>query len=167
MKCIGELKTLDSDGRRTLVMLELLTNPANVERYVGQRIDVSLDTHRDSRSLQANKFFWACVQDICNATFEDKDKVYLDLLRHYGQYTVVRIPKEALDLLKRQWRETEVITEVDGMVDVFCYFGSHTYNASEFARLLEGVKDTMRNAGLEPPPDERMKAIIEGLKNDN
>lgn len=165
MKCAGKIQNIARtlDGK-TLATLILLTRPENVERYAQYNLDVSFDRHRESRSKQANKFLWACINDICNATFEDKDKVYLDLLRHYGQFTLVRIPKDAIDLLKRQWREVEVVGEVDGKLDVLCFFGSHTYNSKEFARLLEGVKDMMRSAGLEPPPDERMQAIIEGME---
>ena len=165
MKCAGKIQNIARtlDGK-TLATLILLTRPEKVEGYIRYNLDVSFDRHRESRSKQANKFLWACIGDICNATYEDKDKVYLDLLRHYGQFTLVRIPKDAIDLLKRQWRETEVVGEVDGKLDVLCYFGSHTYNSKEFARLLEGVKDMMRSAGLEPPPDERMQAIIEGME---
>lgn len=165
MKCAGKIQNIARtlDGK-TLATLILLTRPENVERYAQYNLDVSFDRHRESRSKQANKFLWACINDICNATFEDKDKVYLDLLRHYGQFTLVRIPKDAIDLLKRQWREVEVVGEVDGKLDVLCFFGSHTYNSKEFARLLEGVKDMMRSAGLEPPPDERMQSIIEDME---
>ena len=167
MKTTGKIISISRTLQgRTLLAAELLTHPANVEGYIGYDVDISLDRHREQRSKQANKFLWACIQDVCNATYQDKDTVYLDLLKHYGQYTLIQIPKEALDLLKRQWREVEVVGEIDGRLDVLCFFGSHTYNASEFQRLLEGVKDTMRSAGIEPPPDERMKAIIEGLEHE-
>lgn len=164
MRCEGDIKSIAQtpDGK-TLAILILLTHPENVEGYTKYHLDISLDKHREHRSKQANSFLWACIKDIANATYGDKDAIYYDLLRHYGQYTLVRIPKDALDLLKRQWKETEVVGEVDGKLDVLCYFGSHTYNSKEFARLLEGVKDMMRSAGLVPPPDERMRSIIDGL----
>lgn len=146
------------------VTIQVAATPKNLERYMDKPIEITFEEYREKRSLQANKFLWACIGDICNAVHEDKDKVYLDLLRHYGQYTLIRIPAEALDILKRQWRETEVVGEIDGKIDVLCYFGSHTYNSKEFARLLDGVKEMMRSAGLEPPPDEEMKAVIERME---
>lgn len=146
------------------VTIQVAATPQNLERYMDKPLEITFEEYREKRSLQANKFLWACIGDICNAVHEDKDRVYLDLLRHYGQYTLIRIPAEALDILKRQWRETEVVGEIDGKIDVLCYFGSHTYNSKEFARLLDGVKEMMRSAGLEPPPDEEMKAIIERME---
>ena len=146
------------------VTIQVAATPQNLEKYMDKPIEITFEEYHEKRSLQANKFLWACIGDICNAVHEDKDKVYLDLLRHYGQYTLIRIPAEALDILKRQWRETEVVGEIDGKIDVLCYFGSHTYNSKEFARLLDGVKEMMRSAGLEPPPDEEMKAVIERME---
>ena len=146
------------------VTIQVAATPQNLERYMDKPLEITFEEYREKRSLQANKFLWACIGDICNAVHEDKDRVYLDLLRHYGQYTLIRIPAEALDILKRQWRETEVVGEIDGKIDVLCYFGSHTYNSKEFARLLDGVKEMMRSAGLEPPPDEEMKAVIERME---
>lgn len=150
--------------KNVAVTIQVAATPQNLERYMDKPIEITLEEYHEKRSLQANKFLWACIADICNAVHEDKDRVYLDLLRHYGQYTLIRIPAEALDILKRQWRETEVVGEIDGKVDVLCYFGSHTYNSKEFARLLDGVKEMMRSAGLEPPPDEEMKAVIERME---
>lgn len=150
--------------KNAAVTIHVAAAPKNLEKYMDKPLEVTFEEYREKRSLQANKFLWACIGDICNAMHEDKDKVYLDLLRHYGQYTLIRIPAEALDILKRQWRETEVVGEIDGKIDVLCYFGSHTYNSKEFARLLDGVKEMMRSAGLEPPPDEEMKAVIERME---
>lgn len=150
--------------KNVAVTIQVAATPKNIERYADKAIEITFEEYHEKRSLQANKFLWACIGDICNAVHEDKDRVYLDLLRHYGQYTLIRIPAEALDILKRQWRETEVVGEIDGKVDVLCYFGSHTYNSKEFARLLDGVKEMMRSAGLEPPPDEEMKAVIERME---
>ena len=115
--------------KNVAVTIHVAATPQNLERYMDKPIEITLEEYREKRSLQANKFLWACIGDICTAVHEDKDRVYLDLLRHYGQYTLIRIPAEALDILKRQWRETEVVGEIDGKVDVLCYFGSHTYNS--------------------------------------
>lgn len=150
--------------KNAAVAIHVAAAPKNLERFMGKPLEITIEEYHEKRSLQANRFLWACIADICNAVNEDKDKVYLDLLRHYGQYTVVRIPAEALDILKRQWKEVEVVGEVDGKMDVLCYFGSHTYNSKEFARLLDGVKDMMRNAGLEAPPDAEMQEIINRME---
>ena len=168
MNTRGQIKNIamSPSNRRAVVTIEVTAAPQAVERYTGQLLDISIDKHQERRSLQANKFFWACVMDICNALNEDKDKVYFTLLRRYGQYTMLRVPAEAVDKLKKEWRETEVISteDQDGMVDVLCYFGSHTYTAREFQRLLNGVKWEMEQIGLEPPPDERMRAVIKELE---
>lgn len=146
------------------VTLEVAATPKKMETLKDKPLEITFEEWSDKRSLRANRFFWACVGDIANAMHEDKDRIYKDLLRHYGQFDMIQIPKDSLRLLKAQWRDVEVVGDLGDRIDVLCYYGSHTYNRKEFARLLDGMKDMMRDAGLEPPPDEEMKAVLERME---
>lgn len=127
-----------------------------------------IEPHREKRSLDANAMLWACMQEIAQAIQTDKWSVYLQMLKRYGKFSYVIVRPEAVEAMKKQWRELEVVGEVDvnGQkgVQLLCYYGSSTYNTKEFSVLLDGVISEMREMGLEPPPDKETKALIEAME---
>lgn len=137
------------------------------ERLKDADLDIDIKQHRERRSKDANALLWKCISEISTAISADKWDVYLRLLRRYGRYTYVCIKPEALDSMMRQWRELEVIGEIEingqKAVQCLCYFGSSTYNTQEFSELLDGVVTEMENVGLKAPPSEEMQRSLEQL----
>jgi len=127
------------------------------------------------RSLDANALLWECIGKVASANRVDKWDVYLDYLRRFGRYTYIEVPEPALDYLKRQWREVEVIGETeerewtlkDGRrtrcksVQALCYVGSSKYSTKEFGALLDGVIADMEQMDIEPPTSGEMRRALE------
>lgn len=149
-----------------------------------QEKDLSVDIKpfRKHRSKDANGLLWHCIGIIAQAFNADKWDIYLGALKDHGQFTYITALDEAVEDIKKQWREVEVIG--DTVMDVLntetgeleprsakqmlCYFGSSTYNTAEFSRLLNGVIEEMKELGLERPTSEEMKrALDEVEKNEN
>ena len=86
------------------------------------------------------------------------------MLERYGRYTTVLVKAEAVEGLQRVWRETRVVGERDDMTEVLCYYGSSTYDSSEFSRLLDGVVGEMKELHLPPPPSREMQAALAELE---
>lgn len=121
---------------------------------------------RKRRSTDANALLWACIGDIAAALRADKWNIYILMLRRYGVYTYICVKPEAVEAVKAQWRECEVIGDIDvgsgeKAVQMLCYFGSSTYNTKEFSVLLDGVISDMKEMGLTPPPSEEMRRALE------
>ena len=76
--------------------------------------------------------------------------------------------ENVVDAVKRQWRECEVIGEIDihgsKGIQMLCYFGSSTYDSKEFSVLLNGVIAEMQDIGLQPPPSKEMRKALERLE---
>jgi hypothetical protein len=113
---------------------------------------------------------WACLGDIAKVLQRDTWSLYLLMLKRYGKYTTLLLQPNAVEMMKRQWREVEevgdtTIVNEDGeaqkMVYLNCYFGSSTYDSKEFSCLLDGVVNEMKDIGLEPPPSKEMQRAIE------
>lgn len=130
-----------------------------------EKLQIKAEKHRERRSLDANALLWKCLGDIASELRTDKWEVYLQMLKRYGKYTYICVKPSVVDAMKTQWRESEVIGEVDingkKAVQMLCYFGSSTYDTKEFSALLDGVVSEMTEMGLQPPMSQDMQRALE------
>jgi len=133
-----------------------------------QEKEWELKEHKEKRSLDANGLLWACLQEIAVALRSDKWSIYLQMLKRYGKFSYVIVRENAVEAMKKQWRELEEVGEIDihgeKAVQLLCYYGSSTYNKKEFSVLLDGVISEMREMGLTPPPDRQTKELLSQWK---
>ena len=136
-----------------------------LEKLRGFDISAELSKWTKKRSTDANALFWSCISSISSELRSDKWEVYLMMLKRYGQFTYVCVAPKAVEAVKRQWRECEVIgdIEINGKqaVQLLCYYGSSTYCSKEFSCLIDGVISEMKELGLETPIPEDVKRSIE------
>lgn len=127
-----------------------------------------LKEHKEKRSNDANGLLWSCLQEIASIIHTDKWSVYLTMLKRYGKFSYVIVHPDAVESMRKQWRELEVVGEVDVNgrkgVQLLCYYGSSTYNTKEFSVLLDGVISEMKEMGLTPPPTREMQMLLEKMK---
>lgn len=178
MKIRGKLIDISMAFKRLVISFEVTAGKAeDIEKYLDRILDISFAKHREKRSLDANACLWKCLSDIARANKTDKWTEYLRALRDYGRYTYILIEHNAVEDLRRQWREIEVIGEakyldeetgeIKPMCEVLCYYGSSTYNSREFSVLLEGVIEDMKDLGLDTPLRADVREMIAELeKND-
>ena len=161
----GRIKNLSWEGGKLQVTLELTTPQTGLESLQDCDLDISIDKHREKRSKNANALLWACIGEMAEALRADKWEVYLQMLRRYGQYTYICVKPQAVEAVKRQWRESEELGEIliggQKAVQMLCYYGSSTYDSKEFSALLDGVISEMKEIGLQPPMPEEVKRAIE------
>ena len=150
--------------RKPQVTLEFDGLPDNAGDGLNGDLRVKIQPWKESRSDRANRLLWACIGEIAKATRTDKWDVYLDALKHYGKYTYVCVRPDAVEALKKQWRECEVLGDIningDRATQVLCYYGSHLYDTEEMAYLIDGVMQEMRNIDLPVPLTEKDKAVL-------
>ena len=128
-------------------------------------LDVTLKVHREKRSKDANALLWACIGDIARETEVDKWDVYLNLLRRYGKFTYIVVKADAAEAVRKQWRESEIIGEIDihgtKGVQMLCYYGSSTYDTHEMSVLLNGTISEMETLNLQRPASSDMRRALE------
>lgn len=127
-----------------------------------------IEEHKEKRSLNANALLWKCLGDIANAINSDKWTVYLQMLKRYGTYTHICVKPEAVEGIRKQWREVEEVGrgKINGVesVQLLCYFGSSTMNSKEFSYLLSGVISELESMGLPSPAEEDLDRVIKQLE---
>lgn len=181
MKLRARLSDLKSELGKVTVSFSTGADPADLEKYKDKDLDLEVKIHRNKRSLDANACFWACIRDLADKLGFDNWGMYLMELEKYGQFVNVKVRSDALDDLRLHWREIVVVGEETVTEDIIgasgypaeqevtyyyvnCYYGSHEYNTKEFSHLLDGVIQDMKDLGLDTPPSEDMKRMIEELE---
>lgn len=166
MKAKGRITGIQMPFRskRPVVSFEVQAEPEALEKYMDIDLDINFSRHRNRRSIDANAFLWACLGEIARAISSDTWSIYLYMLERYGKFTHILVKPEAVEQVRQVWRETKIVGEKDGMIQMLCFFGSSTYNTKEFSQLLDGVVSEMKEMHLETPPDEEMKRLLEGMR---
>ena len=146
------------------------TSEEIIKWLLGQDRDklFDLSPHKEKRSLNQNALLWEMLGQIASALRTDKWDVYLQMLKRYGTYTYICVKPNAVEAIKKQWREVEEIGRgtLNGQeaVELLCYFGSSTMSGHEFSVLLDGVKSEMQEMGL-PVPDRELERIVKQLED--
>lgn len=175
MDLTGMIKSIHQDYEtgRFSITISIDDGKAVVEHLLKlnrEKVSMKLEKWREKRSGEANRLLWKCLGEIGKAMNPPLDKwnVYLDKLREYGEYTTLTVPVEAVDVLKRKWRETEVVGDMDiegkKHAVVNCYYGSSDLNTKQFSVLLDGVINDMEQMGLPRPPSKEMRRALEQLE---
>lgn len=170
MEFTGHLSNIVRDWRSNELQITFAVNESLTDAQINEikdvdKLVVKAEKWRKKRSLDANGLLWHSIGQIAAVLNTDKWEVYLQMLKRYGKFTYIVVKGSAVEAMKRQWRECEVIGDVtvNGQkgVQMLCYFGSSTYNTKEFSTLLNGVISEMQGIGLQPPLPKDVQAAIE------
>lgn len=178
MDFTGKIQNIVKDWQTGKFHITFTVNEASAINEIDsikdcEKLSIRAVQFRNKRSLDANGLLWVCLGKIAEAMNPpiDKWEVYLKMLKRYGQYTYICVKPKMVEAVKMQWRECEVVGEVDingqKATQMLCYFGSSTYNTKEFSVLLDGVISEMAEMGLETPTSEEMKQSLEQWERKN
>lgn len=178
MECTGKIQNVSKDWLTGQFNITFSINEPSAINEIDkikdcEKLAIKAVKHRERRSLDANALLWLCLGRIATSfeTPVDKWEVYLQMLKRYGKYTYICVKPNVVEAVKAQWRECEVIGNVNingqEAVQMLCYFGSSTYNTKEFSFLLDGVISEMKEMKLETPASEDMRKALELWEKQN
>jgi hypothetical protein len=176
MECTGKIQNVSKDWMTGKFQITFEINEPSAINEIQkikdcEKLAIKATKHRERRSLDANALLWLCLGRIADVLRSDKWEVYLQMLKRYGKFTYICVKPNVVDAVKAQWRECEVIGNVNingqEAVQMLCYFGSSTLNTKEFSVLLDGVISEMREIGLETPASEDMRRALEQWEKQN
>lgn len=176
MKFTGKFLSVSRDWQTGHYQIAFSVNEESVlpeieKIQAAKKLSVTAKVYRKHRSLDANGLLWHCLGQIAADQGADKWDIYLMMLKRYGKFTYICVKPSVVDAVKAQWRECEVVGEVNingqKAVQMLCYFGSSTYNSKEFSVLLDGVISEMKELGLQPPLTGDIKRAMENYGQHN
>lgn len=128
---------------------------------------VTVRKWRERRSLDANGYMWALIEQIALETGSTKDEVYENFIREYGfldedenGYITITLRSDIdIDRLPGHWR-TYATDNPDWRV-CRAIRGTSTYDTKEMSYFLDRVIEAAKELGIEtmtPEEIERIKA---------
>lgn len=121
------------------------------ELHQAEKLSIKIDKYRERRSLNANNYAWKLLNEIGNVTRSDKDTVYLEMLKRYGQTAVVsllaHIPAEWYLKYYEELGESRLNGQLFKHYKVFK--GSSEFDTREMSIFLDGVVSEAEDLGIQ------------------
>ena len=115
------------------------------------------------RSLNANNYLWQIIQQIADKIGSTKEEVYKQAIQDKGQFQIIPVKDEAVDLFIKCWSKNGLgnicdikgKSKIEGYTNIICYFGSSSYDNIQFNAFTEYIVDEANELGIETrTPDE-------------
>ena len=125
--------------------------------------DVELKEHRERRSLDANRYAWKLINELGNVLREDKDAVYLTMLKRYGQRELVLVRADINVSGYFKYYEEAGAGRVGGteFTHYKVYKGSSEYDTREMSILIDGIVSECKEQGIETMTPAELGALKE------
>ena len=122
--------------------------------------------HRQKRSLSANAYLWVLIGKIADVLRADKDEIYLEMLKRYGQREMVSVRADVDVSGYFKYFEERGTSTLNGkeFKHYFVFRGSSDYDSREMSVLIDGVISEAKDLEIETlPPAEvaRLKGLWE------
>ena len=170
---IGEISDLNVDYKtgKTKVTFLIEVDPAQIEEYQDQKLNIEIKKYREKRSLDANAYMWVLLGKMQDKLKIPKEDIYRDLIRYIGSYEVVPIQNKAVERFKASWSRNglgwiteETPSKLEGFTNIITYYGSSSYDSEEMSRLIDLVIQECEQQGIETKTDEEIRALLESWK---
>lgn len=151
------------------ILVALMQDLDNKKSY-----DITIQQHREKRSLNANAYFHLLVNKIAKKLNEKDDEIKKKLVLQYGtiairengEEVIVKLPKDVditqfYDYAKWIGDKKEKI-ETSYYV---LYKRTHTLNSLEMSKLIDGTVQEAKELGIETLDELELKQLIKNFDN--
>lgn len=119
--------------------------------------------HREKRSLNANAYAWVLMGKIADAIRSSKDEVYLEMLKRYGQRTVVSVRADIDVSGYFKYYEPFASGSVEGkeFTHYYVFKGSSEFDTHEMSVLIDGIISEAEVLEIETLPPQEIARLKE------
>lgn len=163
----GQIKDLYTDVKTGNAILTLSINEKTSamamfdELHQCEKLSVKIDKHRVKRSLNSNNYAWKLITEIGNILRKDKDEVYIDMLRRYGQREMISVKANIPIREYIKYCDEAGESSLNGVVfkHYFVYKGSSEFDSREMAIFIDGIVDDAKELGIQTETPEMLAKI--------
>lgn len=102
-----------------------------------------IDHKKKKRSLNANAYCWKLCTEIANVLRASKDDIYVNMLKKYGQSSIVSVLDEAVPIFMKSVKYAEEFgkgtTNDKSFTHIKVFMGSSEYDTKEMSILIDGI----------------------------
>lgn len=166
----GKIQNLTTDYKTGKAVLTLLIDQkTDIGKCFDElngfdKIAVNIGKYRVKRSLNANAYAWAMINEIGNKLNASKDEIYLGMLKRYGQSAVIsvlaHIPIDRYVKYYEEFGETTLNGKDFKHYKVFK--GSSEFDTREMSIFIDGIVSEAQDLGIQtltPAQIAEMKSL--------
>lgn len=153
-------------------LLNLMKTILDILLKFDKPVEVTFSDQKKKRSQDANSYCWVLCQKISRKTQSTKELVYQNAIKEVGQFVIVPIRNDAVDVYMRRWNcqglgwHAEVFAErEDGYTNVITYFGSSSYDVHEMSILLNHILKRCHELQIETMSEEELNSLKGMINN--
>ena len=128
--------------------------------------DITIEKHRDKRSLNVNNYAWKLITEIGNQLRMSKEEVYMQMLKDYGQREYICMLANVNPNRISKYYEEVGIRKQNGNTfkSYMFYVGTSQYNSKEMSIFIDGLVQEAKNLGIETLEDKELNEMIKEME---
>ena len=134
------------------------------ELQEGKTFDVTIEQHREKRSINANNYSWVLQDQISKILGISIDAVHNEMVLQYGVLETISVVEEAWESAKRLFDYCKEMgrSNLNGKTFVHARVGvgTHLYNTKEMSCFLNGVVQEAKDLGIQTLEDKQLEEMI-------
>ncbi len=149
----------------------MIGKPEEVARWLWSQDRETLfeiKPYREKRSRNANSYAWALMGQIADALRTDKDSVYLEMLKRYGQSEMVSVRSDIDVRGFFKYYELAGTSRLNGkeFSHYRVYKGSSEYDTREMAVLIDGIVSEAQEMEIETLTPKELQFLKDEWRNE-
>ena len=170
----GTIKELNMDYQtgKALLMLSVNQKQSAISCWDKlkdeDKLTFKIGRYTESRTKDANRYFWALCEKIAENQNTTKIDVYLNTIKDVGVFyddevevDKVQRRRKAWEMIGTGWLTERVDFSADGSKEVIrFYYGSSSYNKKQMGRLIENVVQDCQALGIETRTPDQIANLV-------
>lgn len=164
--------SIDFNTRKPKISLLLDTNELSIveELKNENKLNIELKKYRKPRSLDANKYFWKLLQEVCDYKDIDTIEEYKRRVKELGIFKQFKIMTQDVKTFEKIWTDrgiawfceivdTTYIGDTEFKI-INAYYGSSSYNSKQMSRLIDNLVQDCKAVGIETKPQAEIDSLL-------
>lgn len=107
--------------------------------------------YKEKRSLSQNAYAWKLIMELGDVLRKSKEEVYLQMLKDYGQSTIIVVASDIniLGYFKYYEKIKSFMNKGKTFDEYKIYKGSSEYDSKEMSIFIDGIVQECQNVGIE------------------
>ena len=121
------------------------------------KLSIEVKPYREKRSLNANNYAWAIITQIADVVRANKEEIYLEMLRRYGQSELISVVAHIPIHEYIKYCEEAGESSLNGKLfkHYKVYKGSSEFDTREMSIFIDGIVSEAKELGIQTEtPDQ-------------